>query len=194
MCTYLDLFLIHWPGTQKLRPEDPRHRENRLGSWTDMEQLLAEGKVKAIGVSNFLERHLKDLVASCKTVPAVLQTEFHPHLIQQDELDWCGKYDVHLQAYSSLGTSAADNKLLSDPVVRKIAGDLDKTPAQVLLRWAIQQGIGVLPKSTNPQHIKENIDIFDFSLTEEDMSRLTGLHTGTHYCWNPDSVTSVWVS
>lgn len=150
-CSYLDLFLIHWPGSQKLRPEDPQHQRNRLGSWTDMEQLLSEGKVRAIGVSNYMQRHLEEFEAAGMTVPAVLQ-------------------------------------LLCDPVVKEIAESMQRTTAQVLLRWAIQQGIGVIPKSTNPQHIKENMDIFDFSLTEEDMKRLCKLDTGTHYCWDPMAV------
>lgn len=187
-CSYLDLFLIHWPGSQKLRPEDPQHQRNRLGSWTDMEQLLSEGKVRAIGVSNYMQRHLVEFEAAGMTVPAVLQSEFHPHLIQSDELAWCRKHGVHFQAYSSLGTSIENNKLLCDPVVKEIAESMQRTTAQVLLRWAIQQGIGVIPKSTNPQHIKENMDIFDFSLTEEDMKRLCKLDTGTHYCWDPMAV------
>ncbi|KAK7109930.1 hypothetical protein V1264_013886 [Littorina saxatilis] len=187
-CSYLDLFLIHWPGTHKLRPEDPHHKENRLGSWADMEQLHEEGKVKSIGVSNFLQHHLEELMKACSVKPAVLQIEFHPHLVQRDLLQWCQQHDVHFQAYSSLGTSNQDNKLLTDATVQDVANRVNRTPAQVLLRWAVQQGVGILPKSTNPNHIKENSDIFDFELGDQIMQELTTLSRDTHYCWDPSAV------
>ncbi|PVD29665.1 hypothetical protein C0Q70_08920 [Pomacea canaliculata] len=186
-CSYLDLFLIHWPGTRKLRPEDSRNKQNRLNSYRDMEQLLREGTVKAIGVSNFTRNHLEELLAETSVVPAVLQNEFHPHLHQKELLEWCKLKGIHFQAYSSLGTSDS-HKLLSDPVVLEVAAGTSQTPAQVLLRWAVQQDVGVLPKSTSPKHLRENCDIFSFKLSSDDMLRLSSIHSGTHYCWNPELV------
>ncbi|XP_076461256.1 glyoxal reductase-like isoform X1 [Babylonia areolata] len=188
-CSYLDLFLIHWPGTQKMQPGDSRHKPNRLGSWADMEQLYEEGKLRAVGVSNFLQHHLEELTGVCRVTPAVLQIEFHPHLVQKDLLSWCQQSGVHFQAYSSLGTTSEDNKLLYDSTVQMIASQYNKTPAQILLRWAVQQGVGVLPKSTNKKHIEENAQVFDFELKEHDMQTLSGLSSNVHYCWDPSLIT-----
>ncbi|XP_076461257.1 9,11-endoperoxide prostaglandin H2 reductase-like isoform X2 [Babylonia areolata] len=151
-CSYLDLFLIHWPGTQKMQPGDSRHKPNRLGSWADMEQLYEEGKLRAVGVSNFLQHHLEELTGVCRVTPAVLQ-------------------------------------LLYDSTVQMIASQYNKTPAQILLRWAVQQGVGVLPKSTNKKHIEENAQVFDFELKEHDMQTLSGLSSNVHYCWDPSLIT-----
>ncbi|KAL8600593.1 hypothetical protein ACOMHN_062464 [Nucella lapillus] len=166
-CDYLDLFLIHWPGTQKLQPADSRHKANRLGSWAAKEQLYKQGKLKAIGVSNFLQHHLEELMAVCTVKPAVLQNEFHPHLVQKDLLAWCQQQGVHFQAYSSLGTTTDSNKLLNDST----------------------QGVGVLPKSTNEEHIRENAQVFDFELSDDAMQALSGLSSNVHYCCDPAQVT-----
>ncbi|XP_059165923.1 glyoxal reductase-like [Physella acuta] len=187
-CEYLDLYLIHWPGTHKFKPEDERHKELRQESWRDMEEAHKQGKIRSLGISNYLPKHIEELLSHCNVKPSVLQTEYHPHLTQLDVKKACDKYGIHLQAYSSLGTSNAENKILTDPTVVEIAHQLKKSVAQVLLRWAVQQGIGVLPKSTNPKHIQENMDIFSFSLSEEQMNRLSSLDNQTHYCWNPADI------
>ena len=184
----VDLYLIHWPGVQGRKPEDIANKQLRLESWRDMEQLYKEGKVNAIGVSNYEQRHLEELLSECSVKPAVLQIEHHPHLVQQSLVRYCNENGIHFQAYSSLGTTTENNKLLTDPVVLQLAAAYEKTPAQILLRWAVQQGIGVIPKSTNPEHIRNNIDIFSFSLDEKDVSKLNSLDTQNHYCWNPSSV------
>ncbi|XP_063419752.1 glyoxal reductase-like isoform X2 [Mytilus trossulus] len=187
-CDYLDLYLIHWPGTQGKKPEEPVNKELRLQSWQDMIQLHKEGKVKAIGVSNFLQHHIEDIISETNVVPAVLQIEHHPHLVQDNLICYCREKGIHFQAYSSLGTSVVENKLLSDETVKDIAKIHSKTTAQILLKWAVQQNIGVIPKSTNPDHIRENMDIFDFSLSQQDIDILNKLDKQIHYCWNPTSV------
>ncbi|XP_078063390.1 glyoxal reductase-like [Mustelus asterias] len=183
-CGYLDLYLIHWPGRQGWKSEDSRNAECRRQSWEAMEGLYRDGKFRAIGVSNYTAGHLRGLLAHCRVMPAVLQVEYHPRLVQSELRAFCSEAGLHLQAYSSLGTG----HLLEEPGVRALAERLDRTPAQVLLRWALQQGIGVIPKSTDPQRIAQNARIFDFHLSEEDMQTLSGLHSGTRYCWDPHTV------
>ncbi|XP_050418734.1 glyoxal reductase isoform X1 [Patella vulgata] len=187
-CEYLDLYLIHWPGGQGLQPSDIKHKQLRQGSWQAMEDLYEEGKIRAIGVSNYLQRHLEELLEYCRVRPVVLQVEYHPHLVQHQLVEFCKKNKITFQAYSSLGTSDTENKLLKDEVVNRIAKSLSKTSAQILLRWAVQQNIGVIPKSTNINHLQENIDIFSFSLSDDDMKSLTSLNQSQHYCWNPECV------
>ncbi|KAM6959725.1 putative oxidoreductase YtbE [Tautogolabrus adspersus] len=175
---YIDLYLIHWPGTHGLDVTDQRNQGNRAQSWATLEELHAQGKLKAIGVSNYTPAHLKDLIQSCKTHPAVLQVEFHPQFCQTELRSVCEKYGVCFEAYSSLGKGA----LVTDPVVMEIAKNCERTPAQVLLRWAVQQGVPVLPKSSNPGRIKDNARIFDFTLSDADMNRLSSLDCGHKYC------------
>lgn len=185
---YLDLYLIHWPGASGMQPEDARHEALRLESWNDMEKLYDEGILKAIGVSNYTEKHLESLLRGCRIKPSVLQVEYHPQLVQKSLLEFCRHRGIHLQAYSSLGSSSPENRLLTNEVVSRIAKECNRSESQVLLRWSIQQGIGVIPKSVNPQHIKENIAVFDFDLTLEQMATISDLHSGHHYCWNPEHV------
>ncbi|XP_022085460.1 uncharacterized protein LOC110976478 isoform X2 [Acanthaster planci] len=187
---YLDLYIIHWPAKSKIKSDDPRHAGFRKDSWTALEKLYKEGKVRNIGISNYTLKHLKEMASYTTIQPAVLQT---------DLLQWCQANNVHLQTYRSLGKS----KLLSEPVVVTIAERTNKTPAQVLLQWALQQDLGrwtsrqlaklicVIPQSTNPDHIAENIDIFEHGdnwLTEEDMLNISDLHCGEKFCWDPSVV------
>ncbi|XP_067831856.1 glyoxal reductase [Heptranchias perlo] len=183
-CEYVDLYLIHWPGKQGWRSGDERNPAWRQRSWEAMESLYRNGTFRAIGVSNYTAGHMRELLAKCHVRPAVLQVEYHPHLVQSELLAFCLANGIHLQAYSSLGTG----RLLAEPTVKGLADSYGKTPAQVLLRWALQQGIGVIPKSTDPEHIAENAQLFDFRLAEEDVEALNGLHSDTRYCWDPRHV------
>lgn len=184
----IDLYLIHWPGVQGLKPNDERNKELRRQSWSDLEKLYEQGVIKSIGVSNYTRDHLEELLQYCRFKPAVLQMEFHPHLVSTCLVEFCRQNDICVQAYSSLGTSSVDNKLLTDPVVTEVASECGRSNAQVLLRWSVQQHIGVLPKSVNPKHIEENAQIFDFQLSADHMSRLGGINHNVHYCWDPSSV------
>lgn len=187
-CDYLDLYLIHWPGTHKLQPHDQRHQTYRKQTWQVMEEAHRQGLIHSIGVSNYLQHHLEELLEYCTIKPSVLQIEYHPHCVQTSLKSYCHENGIHLQAYSSLGTSSVENKLLSDPLIKEIAQKYEKTPAQILLRWAVQQDIGVLPKSTNVLHISENADVFSFSLSPEHLAAISSLDTQTHYCWNPNLI------
>lgn len=159
---YVDLYLIHWPV-----PSQDRYVE----TWRAFEKLLADGVVRAIGVSNFLPEHLDRLLAETDVVPAVNQIELHPTFQQRPTQEASRKAGIAVEAYSPLGQGAD----LDDPVVTAIADRLGVTPAQVVLRWHVQQGTIVIPKSVNPQRMRENIDLFGFELTDEDMAAISGL-------------------
>ncbi|CAK6967955.1 Hypothetical predicted protein [Scomber scombrus] len=175
---YIDLYLIHWPGTEGLEVTDQRNPVNRAQSWVTLEELHAQGKLKAIGVSNYTPAHMRELMQSCKVTPAVLQVEFHPQMCQAELRSVCEEFGVCFQAYSSLGKG----NLVTDPVVMEVAKNCERTPAQVLLRWAVQQGVPVLPKSSNPDRIKDNARLFDFTLNDTDMNRLSALDCKHKYC------------
>ncbi|KAM8746969.1 putative oxidoreductase YtbE isoform 1-T2 [Acanthopagrus schlegelii] len=181
---YIDLYLIHWPGTRDLDVSDQRNPGNRAQSWAALEELHAEGKLKAIGVSNYTPAHMRELMQSCRIPPAVLQVEFHPRFCQSELRRVCEEYGVCFQAYSSLGKG----ELVSDPVVMEVAKTCERTPAQVLLRWAVQQGVPVLPKSSNPDRIEDNSRIFDFTLSKTDMDRLSALDCGQKFCRDASAV------
>lgn len=183
-CDYIDLYLIHWPGKQGLKSEDPGNKLYRQKSWEAMEKLKESGKFRVIGVSNYTVEHMKELLSHCQIKPSVLQIEYHPQLVQTELFDFCRGAGIHLQAYSSLGVG----KLVSEPQIIKVADKYGKTPSQILLKWAVQQGISVIPKSSNPERIKENFMIFDFSLSEEDINVISSLHSSTRYCWDPTHV------
>ncbi|XP_053133594.1 glyoxal reductase-like isoform X2 [Hemicordylus capensis] len=183
-CDYLDLCLIHWPGTQGRPQEDEGNRECRRLSWQALERLHEAGKLRAIGVSNYTVRHLQELLAHCRVVPAVLQVEFHPELAQSALLDFCRQKGIHLQAYSSLGAG----HLVGRPEVTEVARRRGRTPAQVLLRWALQQGVSVIPKSACPARVAENAQLWDWELSPADMELLGGMDCGRRYCWDPSEV------
>ncbi|KAM6925919.1 aldo-keto reductase family 1 member B1 isoform 3-T3 [Lycodopsis pacificus] len=160
--------------------------------WRGMEALQASGKVKSIGVSNFSILQLERLLALCRLPPAVNQIELHPYLVQTEMIEFCKSKSIALTAYSPFGSPQRPpemfrgvldpHKLLEDPVVADIAKKHRRSPAQVLLRYHVQQGIAVIPKSDKPHRILENTKIFDFSLTEEDMRALRGLDRGWRAC------------
>lgn len=167
---YVDLYLLHWPVPRR-----------RLESWRALERLLADGLVRSIGVSNFMVRHLDELLAHAKVAPAVNQIELSPFLQQRDVCSACKKHGIAVQAYSPL----TRGERLGDPVVVSVAERIGKSPAQVLLRWGLQHGFIVLPKSIHPERIAENAAIFDFALAPEDMSRLDALEEGLVTGWDP---------
>ncbi|XP_062850253.1 glyoxal reductase [Trichomycterus rosablanca] len=181
---YIDLYLIHWPGTQGFDVSDKRNPASRAQSWTTLEDFYAQGKFRAIGVSNYTVKHMQELLKSCRVVPAVLQVEFHPRLAQRGLRALCEENGVCFQAYSSLGTGV----LLSDPVVQEVAERCGRTPAQVLLRWAVQQNVPVLPKTCQPDRVHNNMQLFDFELSENDMVKLSAMDCEEKFCWNPSSV------
>jgi diketogulonate reductase-like aldo/keto reductase len=166
---YVDLYLIHYPVAE------------RRQSWRGLEALRAEGKARSIGVSNFTIRHLRGLLAEAKTVPAVNQVELHPYLYQRDLMHFCAAKGIVVAAYSPLtqGTRLNDRKLIA------VAKRYSKSPAQILIRWALQHGLVVIPKSANRRRIFENADVFDLEITPEDMLLLDSYNEDLRTCWDP---------
>ncbi|KAJ7950261.1 Aldo-keto reductase family 4 member like [Quillaja saponaria] len=171
---YLDLYLIHWPvslkkGTVGFKPEYLTH-PNIPSTWKAMEALYDSGKARAIGVSNFSSKKLQDLLNVARVPPAVNQVECHP-VWQQSQLHaFCKSKGVHLSGYSPLGspgTGSVQVSVLKDPVLNMVAEKMGRTPAQVALRWGLQTGHSILPKSTSEARIRENFDVFDWSIPEE---------------------------
>jgi diketogulonate reductase-like aldo/keto reductase len=156
-CEYIDLYLVHWPL-----------RETRKDTWLALEKLYQDGKVKAIGVANYLLPFLEELLPSAKVVPALNQVEFSPYLFLSDLLDYCRQHGIVLQAYTPLLRGAR----FDDPKLLALAEKYSKTPAQIILRWAVQLGVSTIPKSANPKRLQENIDIFDFEISAEDMAKM----------------------
>ncbi len=160
---YIDLYLIHWPN-DKLPIKDTMRA---------FKYLIDEEKVRSVGLSNFDETRINDAMKFSKVPLSTNQVEFHPHLYQRKLLQYCNKRGISMTAYCPL----ARGEVLHDPVVRDIAEKNGKVPAQVCLRWLVQHGIVVIPKSTNPDHIKSNMDIFDWKLTDQEMTRIDGIGT-----------------
>lgn len=167
---YVDLYLLHWP-VQGLR----------LDSWRALERLHEEARARAIGVSNFMVRHLDELGARARIQPAVNQIEASPFLQQREVRQWCERHAVVVQAYSPL----TKGRRLGHPIVSGVARQVSRTPAQVLIRWGLQHGLVVLPKSTRAERIRENAAVFDFELDAGSMARLDALEEGLVTGWDP---------
>jgi diketogulonate reductase-like aldo/keto reductase len=172
---YLDLYLIHWPATDK-----------RAESWKALQKIYAEGLAKNIGVSNYTVRHLQELLSGSKVVPAVNQIEFHPFIYndQKEVLEFCKEKGIIIEAYSPLARA----KDLNNTTLHAVAERHGKTIAQIMLRWAIQHGTVPIPKSTNAGRIKENFNVFDFELAEEEMQSINRLSSGNHVTWDPTNL------
>ena len=170
---YLDLFLIHWPlpGVGDF-----------VETWKTLEEIYRSGRVRAIGVSNCQAHHIERLARECEVVPAVNQIEIHPYFNQDDLRAFDRAHGIATEAWSPI----AQGDVLGDPTVVRIAKRLDRTPAQVTLRWHVQRGDIVFPKSVTPARIAENFALFDFELTPEEMAAITGLHRNGRRGPNPD--------
>lgn len=165
---YIDLYLIHWPANAK---NYAHWQKTNADTWRAMEELQAEGKIKSIGVSNFFEEHLEALFETANVIPAVNQIEFHPGYWQQELVSYCKKQNITLEAWSPL----ARGKVFENEVLKAIARNHNKSVSQVCLRWIIQHEVIVIPKSTNPERIQENIELFDFELTSAEMEKIDQL-------------------
>ncbi|MFH1917444.1 MAG: aldo/keto reductase [Nanoarchaeota archaeon] len=167
---YINLYLIHWPVPGK-----------RDATWRFLETLYAEKKVRAIGVSNYTIRHLKELLSFAKVIPAVNQVEFSPFLYQKELLHFCKEKKIQLEAYSPL----TRGHKLDDPRLAALSTKYKKSPAQLLIRWAIQHDVVVIPKSSKERRIKENADVFDFTISLEDMQAMDAYNENCRFCWDP---------
>jgi 2,5-diketo-D-gluconate reductase A len=173
----IDLLILHQPATQ--------YFDKTVQAYKALEKLLADGKVRAIGVSNFMRSHLDDLLKQTDIVPAVNQIELHPYFTQPDVQAADNEHGILTQAWSPIGGisfyGGYDNELknvMEEPVIVELAKAHDKSPAQIMLRWHIQEGRSAIPKSTNPGRIAENFNVFDFELSDDELARINSLDTG----------------
>lgn len=169
----VDLYLVHWP-VEGLRGD----------TWRAMEKIRADGKARAVGVSNYTIRHLDELLARAKEPPSVNQVEFNPFLYQRALLEHCRRHGIQLEAYGPLVRAHR----MDDPVLADVARKHRRTPAQVLVRWGLQHDVVVIPKSVRPERIRENADVFGFALDAQDMARLDALDEGYRTSWDPSEV------
>ncbi|WP_349352338.1 MULTISPECIES: aldo/keto reductase [unclassified Flagellimonas] len=169
---YLDLYLIHWPKGDLSKE-----------TWKALEKLYKEERVRAIGVSNFLKHHLEDLLPSVELVPMVNQMEFHPYLVQQDLIDFCVSKNIQYEAWSPL----MQGHIFDLDVMNDLASKYNKTIAQVVLRWDLQKGVITIPKSSKPERIKANANLFDFELSDEDVQLLDSLEKGKRFGPDPNN-------
>ncbi|MCY9376010.1 glyoxal/methylglyoxal reductase [Bacillus sp. T17B1] len=170
---YLDLYLIHWPGKDKYKD-----------TWRALEKLYKDGKIRAIGVSNFQVHHLEELLKDAEIKPMVNQVEFHPRLTQKELRDYCKAQGIQLEAWSPL----MQGQLLDNEVLTQIAEKHNKSVAQVILRWDLQHEVVTIPKSIKEHRIIENADIFDFELSQEDMDKIDALNKDERVGPNPDEL------
>ncbi|NLX69963.1 MAG: aldo/keto reductase [Clostridiales bacterium] len=169
---YVDLYLIHWPVKDKY-----------IDCYLEMEELYNEGLIRAIGVSNFLKHHLEPLLERCSVVPAVNQIQIHPRWTQTEYIEYLKQKNIAVEAYSPLGHGA----LLDNEIIKEVAERYNKTAAQVIIRWHLQRGVIVLPKTQTKERIKENIEVFDFELSDDDMNLISSLNDETCYGAHPDT-------
>jgi len=173
----IDLYLIHWPRANS--PQD------RLDSWKALVQLQKEGVCRAVGVSNYTVRHLEELRTHSSVLPAVNQVEFHPFVFNPDLLSYCERLGIRLEAWSPL----TRGRRLDDPTIQSIAAAHHRTPAQVLIRWGLEHGVVEIPKSAHRERIRENAQVFDFSLTTREVAALDGLRGGPRIgMWDPSDI------
>ena len=168
---YIDLYLIHWPVAGKYRE-----------TWKALIHLQKEGLIKSIGVSNFQIHHLKDIIEDTSVVPVVNQVEFHPLLTQRELLKYANEQGIQLEAWSPLMQGNLDL-----PLLKELAGKYDKTPAQIVLRWDLQQGVITIPKSVHADRIRENAGFFDFTLSDEDVKAIEDLNRDHRFGPDPDN-------
>ena len=167
---YIDLYLVHWPLKDK-----------REATWKALERLYIEGRVKSIGVANYLVPFLEELSTYSRVNPVLNQVEFTPWLYLKDLLNWCRSRNIQLQSYSPI----TRGKKLNDPRLQELCRKYHKSPAQIILRWNIDHGVSVIPKSVNPDRLKENFSIFDFSLSLDDIAYLDSFDENFRICGDP---------
>ena len=167
---YIDLYLIHWP-----------EKGSRREIWSALERIKKEGRSLSIGVSNFAPKHLNEILINANFTPAVNQIEMSPFLHQQEISSFCKKENIHLTGYCPLARGTRFN----NPLLCRVAEETNKTAAQVMIRWAIQNGNTVIPKSVRPKRIEENADVFDFELREDQIKILDELEEGLRFCPDP---------
>lgn len=182
---YIDLFLLHWPV----------NREANIKAWKVLEEIYKEGKVRAIGLSNYKEKHINELLEEAEIKPALDQVELHPDFTQNEIYEFCKEKGIQLGAWSPLGGQKPNSgSLFKDPTLLKLAEKYGKSVAQIIIRWDVQRGIVVIPKSVHKERIKANIEVFDFELSGEDMELISSLNENNRIDQDPDNFMNYWNS
>jgi len=171
---YVDLYLVHWPVADKF-----------VETWHILEDLYKSGRVKSIGVSNFKEHHLETLKESATILPVINQVESNPYLTQEPLLNYCKKNNIQMAAWAPLGAGKVN--LLKEPILVDLAKKHDKSAAQIILRWNFQRGVVAIPKSSNKDRLKQNIDIFNFELSADDINQINSLNKNQRKGADPDT-------
>lgn len=182
--SYLDLYLIHWPGKSGQKVENPNNESARAGSWKALEELYNNGKARAIGVSNYTVRHLEQLEKTATLLPHVVQNEYHPLLANDPVPEWCRSRGIIFQSYSTLGEGHLIKESEKYPILTRLSDKYKVSISQLLLRWSLQKGIPVVPKSTKEVHLEQNVDVYHFAIDHDDMLQIDQLHSGHKFCWN----------
>jgi len=182
----LDLLLIHFPGAPDAVQDPKRNREVRASTWRALETLQADGLVRSIGVSNWSRRHLREMLATCRVPPTVLQTEVHPRYQQEELLNDCLKAGVRVMAHCPLAHGS--RLLLRDPTLARIAAECGRTPAQVALRWSVQKGLVPVPHASSIQRMRENLGTLEFELSPACMASIDALEAGDRAAFNPSLI------
>ena len=175
---YIDMVLIHWPDVKK--------KEDRINVWKAMEESVNEGKVKCIGVSNFLEGHLNHILSNCKIKPVINQIECNPLYYDKETIDFCKSQNILIEAYCPL--AEFDSKLIKNKIIVGLSNKYNKTVPQIILKWIMQKGIIPLPKSVHKEYIIQNINLDDFEINDDDMKLIDGLECGYKIDWDPHRV------
>ena len=181
---YLDLYLIHWPANEK--QFGARAAEINAETWRAMEEAYHEGKIRALGVSNFMPHHIIELMKTAEVAPAVDQIEVHPGWPHVEEVKYLQAHNILVEGWAPLGGQGA--KVMTNPTILQLAEKYDKTPAQLCLRWLIQRGVLPLPKSVHKERMVQNTQLFDFEISDEDMQKITALPNLGGQCADPDAV------
>ena len=178
---YLDLYLIHWPNPVQFRTH---WEESTAGTWAAFEELYQAGKIRAIGISNFMPHHIETLMKTATVKPMVNQLKLCPGITQPQTVKYCKEHGILVEAYSPFGTGT----VFGNETIKTLAAKYGKSIGQICLKWSLQMGFLPLPKSANPMRIKENSEIFDFELTQEDMDRIAGLVGSCGEAPDPDNI------
>lgn len=185
---YIDLYLIHFPGqpegSRKVQKSTDKARELRLESWRALEKLYSDKRVRAIGVSNYFPRHFDEIAEAEMRLPMINQCEFHIYYNNKELFDACEKLGIQYEGYSPLGKGT----ILKDPIVEKLALKYSKTPAQIAIRWSIQNNVITIPGSVTLERINENLNVFDFELSDEDFNLLWTLNRDEKVSWDSTNV------
>lgn len=179
--SYVDLILIHWPEV-----EEGNASQVRAETWETLEQIKKEKLARNIGVSNFYTKHLRQLMERCDTKPVLNQIELHPLCVPQNTIDYCKENGIIVESYSTLAEQ--DPKLVKNEIILDLSKKYNKSPSQICLKWGLQCGYVVIPKSVTPSRIKENFQMFDWSIDDEHMDQINGLNCDFHVCWNPTDI------